>query len=82
MSNNLLETSVRHTPLPIFTRLTRWSLTALIAALTACASMPSPSTDAAPALIPVRHLVADWNGSGAPEFDTKRAKCLISLETV
>jgi Tol biopolymer transport system component len=38
---------------------------ALIYALAGCASMPSPTHNAAPALIPVRDLVADWNGSGA-----------------
>jgi dipeptidyl aminopeptidase/acylaminoacyl peptidase len=53
------------TPFPISNRLTRWGLTALITALAGCASMPTPSNLAAPALIPVRDLVADWNGSGA-----------------
>lgn len=56
---------MRNTSTRTFTRLTRWSLIALIAALTACASIPTPSSNAAPTLIPVRDLVADWNGSGA-----------------
>jgi hypothetical protein len=53
------------TTLPICTRLTRWILTALITALAGCASVPTPPSHATPALIPVRDLVADWNGSGA-----------------
>jgi dipeptidyl aminopeptidase/acylaminoacyl peptidase len=56
---------MRNTSTRAFTRLKRWSLTALIAALAGCASVPTPSSHAAPALIPVRDLVADWNGSGA-----------------
>lgn len=49
---------------------TRWGLTALMmaalgGALGGCASTPMPSANTAPALIPVRNLVADWNGSGA-----------------
>lgn len=56
---------VRNTPTSAFIRLTRWGLSALIAALAGCASVPTPSSHAAPALIPVRDLVADWNGSGA-----------------
>lgn len=48
-----------------FTRLKRWSLTALIAALAGCASVPTQSSNGFPPLIPVRDLVADWNGSGA-----------------
>jgi dipeptidyl aminopeptidase/acylaminoacyl peptidase len=55
----------RNTPTTAFNRLTRWGVTALIAALTGCASMPSPSNNGAHALIPVSDLVADWNGSGA-----------------
>lgn len=65
MSNKLIETNMRQTPLPICTRLTRWGLSALIAALAGCASVPTPSSNALPPLIPVRDLVADWNGSGA-----------------
>jgi dipeptidyl aminopeptidase/acylaminoacyl peptidase len=53
------------TPFPIWTRLTRWGLIALITALAGCASVPTPSSHAAPALISLRDLVADWNGSGA-----------------
>jgi len=56
---------IRNTRKTAFQRLTRWSLTALICALAGCASMPSPTNNAAPVLIPVRDLVADWNGSGA-----------------
>jgi dipeptidyl aminopeptidase/acylaminoacyl peptidase len=44
--------------------LIRGMLLALMAALAACASWTPPSADTPPALIPVRHLVADWNGSG------------------
>lgn len=56
---------IRNTKKTAFHRFTRWSLITLIAALTACASVPTPSSNAAPALIPLRDLVADWNGSGA-----------------
>ena len=43
----------------------RWCFAALIAALTGCASISSPSTASLPALIPTRQFVADLNGSGA-----------------
>jgi dipeptidyl aminopeptidase/acylaminoacyl peptidase len=56
---------MRNTPTSALNHLTRWSLTALIAALAGCASVPTPSSNALPPLIPVRDLVADWNGSGA-----------------
>jgi dipeptidyl aminopeptidase/acylaminoacyl peptidase len=56
---------MHQTPSPIWTRLSTWGISALIAALAGCASVPTPSSNAAPALIPVRHMVADWNGSGA-----------------
>ena len=56
---------IRNTRKTAFQRFTRWSLTALISALAGCANMPSPTHNAASALIPVRDLVADWNGSGA-----------------
>lgn len=56
---------IRNTRKTAFQRFTRWSLTALIAALAGCASLLTPSSNTAPALIPVRDLVADWNGSGA-----------------
>ena len=62
--NQTRHTAMRLTPFPICTRLTRWSLIALITALAACASVRTPSSNAAPALIPVRDLVADWDGSG------------------
>lgn len=39
-------------------------MTAVITALAGCTSVPTPSSHIAPALIPVRDLVADWNGSG------------------
>lgn len=55
---------IRNTPTNAFIRLTRWGLSALIAALAGCASVPTPSSNAVPPLIPVRDLVADWNGSG------------------
>lgn len=72
---------IRNTRKTAFYRFTRWGLTALIATLAGCASMPSPSTDAAPALIPVRHLVADWNGSGAYQIspDGQRLMWLARL---
>ena len=54
--------NMRKTAFHLFTR---WCMTALLAALAGCASVPTPSSHAAPALIPVRDLVADWNGSGA-----------------
>ena len=58
LSTQTCYTAMRLTPLPIRTRLTRWSLIAVITALAACASVPTPSSNAAPALIPVRDLVA------------------------
>jgi len=42
-----------------------WLLGVMIAALSGCASFTSPSSHAAPAMIPTRNFVADWNGSGA-----------------
>ncbi len=56
---------IRNTRKTAFQRFTGLSLIALIYALAGCAGMPSPTHNAAPALIPVRDLVADWNGSGA-----------------
>jgi dipeptidyl aminopeptidase/acylaminoacyl peptidase len=49
----------------ILNRLIQWGLTALLATMAGCAGMPAPSSGTAPALIPVRDLVADWDGSGA-----------------
>lgn len=65
---------IRNTPTSAFNRLTLWGITALIVALAGCASVPIPSTNAAPALIPIRNFVADWNGSGAYQIspDGKR----------
>ena len=81
-----MPTQTRHTAmylttLPICTRLTRWILTALITALAGCASVPTPPSHATPALIPVRDLVADWNGSGAYQIspDGQRLMWLARL---
>ena len=54
----------RNTSKSAFKRLTLWGMAALIATLVGCANLPSPTNKTLPTLIPVRDLVADWNGSG------------------